>query len=510
MFITVVNRFGDYPIDSKSQIFLSWDDWNDFSFRTLFGIFYIDENSNKHDLGGIKIGYSGQVEYEKKFKVGDLFEKLNDDFFSVGLDVQYYEKLNELGEEVRDRILLGLRDIAKDDEIFKKALLEEVTKVSLLRGLSELTITGQFRRLANGGVALTPFNFNYISPTTNSNSINLSFDVEPYSNPPTNLHVIIGRNGVGKTFLINNMIDCLTKSENKSNTYGNFNYLKNGGEDGIFANLICVTFSAFDEFEHPIEQRDSTLGIQYSYIGLKNIQNKDNDDEPISTSLLTDVFVKSFINCKNASKINRWLNAIKTLESDPIFSAKNITALVDNYSEKEFKSKSFDLFQELSSGHKIVLLSITRLVETVQEKSLVLIDEPETHLHPPLLSSFMRALSELLIHLNGVSIIATHSPVILQEVPKSCVWKLRRNGTEAFAERLQIESFGENVGILTNEIFGLEVTNSGFHKLLKDLVKEHNSYEEVIYRLNNQIGLEAKAILRSLFYQKDHSDEENR
>ncbi len=40
----------------------------------------------------------------------------------------------------------------------------------------------------------------------------------------------------------------------------------------------------------------------------------------------------------------------------------------------------------MSSGHAIVLLTVTKLVARVEEKTLVLIDEPESHLHPPLLS----------------------------------------------------------------------------------------------------------------------------
>ena len=145
------------------------------------------------------------------------------------------------------------------------------------------------------------------------------------------------------------------------------------------------------------------------------------------------------------------------------------------------------------------------MVETLEERSLILIDEPESHLHPPLLSSFIRVLSDLLINRNGVSIIATHSPVVLQEVPKECIWKLRRIGAEAKVDRLEIESFGENVGILTQEIFGLEVTDSGFHKILKELVEKSESYEDAVAKLKGQIGLEGKAILRSLFYQKTKS-----
>ncbi len=44
------------------------------------------------------------------------------------------------------------------------------------------------------------------------------------------------------------------------------------------------------------------------------------------------------------------------------------------------------LIKRMSSGHAIVLLTVTKLVARVEEKTLVLIDEPESHLHPPLLS----------------------------------------------------------------------------------------------------------------------------
>ena len=193
------------------------------------------------------------------------------------------------------------------------------------------------------------------------------------------------------------------------------------------------------------------------------------------------------------------------LSSDPIFRDANISALMNLENLEKFEKDATKLFKKLSSGHKIVLLTITRLVETLEERSLILIDEPESHLHPPLLSSFIRVLSDLLINRNGVSIIATHSPVVLQEVPKECIWKLRRIGAEAKVDRLEIESFGENVGILTQEIFGLEVTDSGFHKILKELVEKSESYEDAVAKLKGQIGLEGKAILRSLFYQKTKS-----
>ena len=140
---------------------------------------------------------------------------------------------------------------------------------------------------------------------------------------------------------------------------------------------------------------------------------------------------------------------------------------------------------------------------------MVLIDEPEAHLHPPLLSAFTRTLSDLLIDTNSVAIIATHSPVVLQEVPKSCVWKLRRIGAEAKVERLSIESFGENVGTLTNEIFGLEVTESGYYKILTASVKENSSFRSVIRKFDGQLGMEAQAVVRSLIAINNPDNEAN-
>jgi len=158
----------------------------------------------------------------------------------------------------------------------------------------------------------------------------------------------------------------------------------------------------------------------------------------------------------------------------------------------------------MSSGHKIVLLTVTRLVETVKERSLVLLDEPEAHLHPPLLSAFVRALSDLLIERNGVAVIATHSPVVLQEVPRACVWKLRRSGRVTAVDRPDIETFGENVGVLTREIFGLEVTRAGFHRVLEETVDAGHSYEEVLERFGGRLGGEAKALVRGLIATRGH------
>ena len=159
-------------------------------------------------------------------------------------------------------------------------------------------------------------------------------------------------------------------------------------------------------------------------------------------------------------------------------------------------------FSRLSSGHKVVLLIISCCVDKLEEQSIVLLDEPENHLHPPLLSAFIRALSHLLVDRNGVAIISTHSPVVLQEVPSSCVWALYRSGDYLTAERLSVETFGTSIGTLTSEVFGLEVTDSGFHKLLCDAVERNDDYDSIVDEFEDKLGSEARVLLRTLLATK--------
>lgn len=497
MKIRVLDRFGKPPYDAKSTIFLTWDNWNDYSFYTLFGIMFVDNLSVIHEIGAIKIGVFGQEEQDRVLSIGDELDSLGENYFSLGQSDMYYVNLNTLGEDTRNLILESLNDIAKNEELYERAIKERVTRISLFRTISPSTVKNQYRRIAIGGVRLTEFKFRFIAPKIRKDSSNfdLTFKVEPESFPPTNVHVLIGRNGVGKTHLTNNMINTLLDKEQIQNGIFEFN----NEDENEFANLISVSFSAFDDMRPRPEIKDKTKRLQYSYIGLKQLEStKGNSVETKSIIKLKNEFYKSLDYCRRSKKI-RWKTGIEILESDPNFKDADIKFLIDIKDDEEFKKQTFNIFNRLSSGHKVVLLTMTRLIETLQEKSLVLIDEPEAHLHPPLLSAFVRALSELLISTNGVAIIATHSPVILQEVPKSCVWKLRRIGAEAISERLSTETFGENVGILTNEVFGLEVMNSGFYTLLDKVAQEKENYNEVLEYFGGQLGMEAKAILMTYF-----------
>lgn len=511
MFFTVLPHGMRVPARARMRAFLltdNWDDW--FTYNTMYSLVVYDDEGQEFFAGGVKIGQFGMESGQRRPEVPDEFDQLGEEFFSVGQDDSYYKKLNDLGPQLRDQILRGLRDMALDRDLFRRSLGEKVTGVSLLRSVTRSTVQGQFSRLARGEARLSRYEFAYTAPKVRRNvePVTLSFVVEPESMPPTNIHVLIGRNGVGKTHLLNHMTRSLVDKRADSAEVGAFHVVDE--EDGdTFANLVSVTFSAFDPFLPLPSRRDKSEGMHYSYIGLKR-RGATVDGEPLapkSPEKLSADFSKSVLVCSKGARLVRWRRALEMLEADPIFRDADVASLAEEGQDDEAqKAMALKLFGNLSSGHKIVLLTITRLVETVEEKTLVLLDEPEAHLHPPLLSAFVRALSDLLFNRNGVAIIATHSPVVLQEVPASCAWKIRRSGRKVEAERPDVETFGENVGVLTREVFGLEVTHAGFHKMLRDAISEDDDFAAVLRKFDSELGGEARAIIRALIASRDVRD----
>lgn len=495
---------------SRDSVQLLPGNWDDYSFKTSFEVVLYDAEGQRSDLGTVKIGYPGQPNGWTMEAMPKQFENLPTGWFSLGQDVDYYKRICEkLTPISRARFLSAMGDVVADGLLLGTVQDEAVFRNSLMRGVSLSVIHGQFKRVLEGRVILTEFRFAYSDPGDERHAaINLEFLVNPASKPSTNIHVLIGRNGVGKTTLLNNMVGAIVPQDGMDEIRGRFYEINQWSRqdslpEDYFSSVVSVSFSAFDPFIPPVDQPDRSRGVAYFYLGMKNARFGANPQPPKTDNDLANDIIESLDSClSQPAKRDRWLAAITRLESDSNFADMSLGRLLDMDRDAALQAAR-SLVGRMSSGHSIVLLTITKLVDTVEEKTLVLMDEPESHLHPPLLSAFTRALSDLLHDRNGVAIIATHSPVVVQEVPRSCVWKLTRLRTEGRSDRPERETFGENVGVLTREIFGLEVSKSGFHEMLQQAVNEGGTFDNILLEYEEQLGFEAQAILRTLIAARD-------
>lgn len=485
--------------------YLIWDNWDDFGFKTSLRIYYTNSHAQQIDLGILHIMMKGQTEGYTPMPEG-VFLKLPETHCSLGSGQGYYEELMGLDITVRENILKSLRDCVFDNGIYELNKNEEAMTTSLLRSIDVRSVTHLYSSILSGNIELTPYHFQYLLNGNEETKIDVR--VKPYSHPPSNLHVLIGRNGVGKTRIISGIVDELTKNNNphsisqngilvfKASQGLNLNAAPNTEK---FSNLVTIVFSAFDHFK-PVRNNQDKESIPCQYVGLKT----EDGNSFKSLENLMDDFMNSVRLCLQGQRKKRWIEAIEILNSDPIFKEYALQEVVNS---EDVDSEIKKIFDFLSSGHKIILLTITKLIELVDEKTLVLIDEPENHLHPPLLSSFIRAVSDLLIKRNAVGLIATHSPVVLQETPKTCVTKIDRVRAEYSLHRPQIETYGENIDTLTRDVFTLELEDSGFYKTLNEVLqKDGATYEKLIEEFGNQIGSEGRAIARSLLSHKENKD----
>lgn len=498
-----------------NEVLLVADDWNDwYLWITQFYAVVVAADGTRTDIGQVKIARVGMTHQAGRTQLPPTFQALDENWFSIGQSENYYETLNTLGPQYRDWFLAALQDCARDLTLLDRHAGEEVLGRSLLRDIDGDRVRNRFHRLAFGNAALTAFSFRFefpADPRAVDEPPKITFRVTPASHPPSNIHVVIGRNGVGKSRCFDLLGRAfIGRDAPRGGSPGTLSPLGTSasfrGRSHGFAGLVTVSFSPFDKYG-PLVANPAGLDVRYAYVGLiresaearENIKDTDSDAAPLTIKAQPELF-KDFkdgiIACRVGARRHRWARALEFLEADPLFKEAEISAIVDD-EDDGWEQRALRLFRNLSSGHSIVLLIITKLIELIEEKTLVLIDEPEGHLHPPLLSAFVRALSQLLTDRNGVAIIATHSPVVLQEVPKTCAWMLSRSGLSSRADRPRHETFGENVGILTHEVFGLEVMQTGFYRMISEAVPTR-SYDGVVAYFDGQLGGEARALARTL------------
>ena len=474
--------------------------------KITFRATYYDSTERKYPLGLVRIAARGMKSGQASDHLPKEFTNLPPKWFSLGQDEDYYENISHLEPGTRKMLVEALRDLAYNTEELD-ALVHDESEALLCQNLlgniandrriALSKVKVQFHKMTQGGARLTPYHFTYTAPETEDEDIQpviLDFHVDPKPYPPTNVHALIGRNGCGKTYLIRNMVQCLQDPKGR---HGKFTYTDETGLMREFVNVICIAFSPFDDFSD-LDKKKSVLPTKF--VGLDKTRGK----------LLETIFEDFWDHFRNCLVTERkqalWKRAIHILQSDELFEREEIDSFMKDLTpaseEAVLNKKKADIkavFRRLSSGHKVVLLVITSCVAEIEERSILFLDEPENHLHPPLLSALIRALSDLLMDRNGVAIVSTHSPIVLQEIPGNCVWVLDRDEyNEVSAVRPDRETFGTNLGALIYDVFDLEMSRSGFRRLIREAVEEFGSYDEVSREFGNHLGNEADLLLRTL------------
>lgn len=163
-----------------------------------------------------------------------------------------------------------------------------------------------------------------------------------------------------------------------------------------------------------------------------------------------------------------------------------------------------NVIKQMSSGQNMIFYVYLNIISNITESSLLLIDEPETHLHPNAISIFVNFLYELLNQYSSYAIITTHSPLVIQEIPSSYISVFRNIEGDHYTNMVNIETFGANISNIVQDVFCISEKESNFKKYLSKMVENEMGFTEILNLFDGNLSLDVKLFLKNLY--KKHGD----
>lgn len=262
----------------------------------------------------------------------------------------------------------------------------------------------------------------------------------------------------------------------------------------LFSCAMAITYSPFDTYPLNTDDRLKNKIVDYEYCGLFSGENVLKDFETRTNDL-----------ADNINKIHDRLDNIKNFWSTMI---KEVIPNIDIIKINPDKESNINkvslkkLYRQCSSGETIYLEAVTSILAKIRYNSILFLDEPEQHLHPTGINQLMSTISNILQSYDSYAIISTHSPFILREVPSSNVKIFHRVGNYLEVNPISIETFGEDVSVISDIVFDNRSQNKIFESYIETVVKGENyDYDKSLSILRSkdmEPSLNTKMIIMTL------------
>jgi energy-coupling factor transporter ATP-binding protein EcfA2 len=157
--------------------------------------------------------------------------------------------------------------------------------------------------------------------------------------------------------------------------------------------------------------------------------------------------------------------------------------------------------RHLSSGELAMFRFAAQAVAAIEQGSLLLFDEPETHLHPNFISEFMEILQDLLDATRSAAIIATHSAYVVREVPRERVSVLSIDGKEVQAAAPRLQTFGASIDTISQFVFNDTSVSHRFQETLATWINgpgRELTIEQIVERFGAQLNPESLSYMAGL------------
>lgn len=355
---------------------------------------------------------------------------------------------------------------------------------------------------------------------------------------------ITGKNGSGKTILLNAIADFLEKvrkdkflyflqyeqwvNQSKKNLIGRSGVDKLKVEKTLENNeehynkmfgKVDVSFTNIENTIKELQDGDFIIAFYEDYrkVKMDELKNPEKPNLKLNNSIThnsTAEFLKFLVDLKiqaalaqneklveDAEKINSWFREFEDLLR-VLFGDDNLK-LNFNYKDYSVKllteGKEFG-FNQLSAGYAAIIDIIVDLILKMQDgaslssvytkRAIVLIDEIETHLHLDLQRNIMPILTKVFPNIQFI--VTTHSPFVLSSLPNAVAFDLEHREIIDNLNEYSYEALAEGYfGVKTSSSY-LEMRLNELSDLLSKSERSHDDIYE-IKRLIEDFGKVSEA-----------------
>jgi predicted ATPase len=488
-------RPGRYP-----SFVLVADGWGDGYAHVQFNLFYFHTERDYDSYGLVKIiKRESEMEcseehhyYVKDDGLPNDFLRLPAEFCSLGQDERYYRNIKSRFGDSYESVFMALNDAAvfpQIDDAFRNTkyyscLIRENEAERLIR---EAQLILQGRNVADR------YRFKYrFHPIYAENDVEFEFNFRDKTRLlPRRIYAVIGKNGVGKTLFVSQLPLDLSNKDSDA-----FSPAK-----PILSKVISIANSTFDNFK----KAENTAKLNYFHFGLtKSVgggQIPKTKDDFTAELLAATKKIRLYGRIDHLKKV---LNKIVFTEAiDELFVtvSKNDREVLDIDTSKINK-----LLRTMSSGESTMLYLFMCLEADIRYDSLILLDEPETHLHPDAIAELLNALDDMLEEYQSCCVMVTHSPLLIRELTSDCVYVMERDDKTVILRKPGVETIGSGLNTITDDIFGSRSVQRNYKKRISELARDY-SYEEIKASLESDdvpLSMGMDVFLRSLYQGHHH------
>lgn len=499
--------------------------WNNFGYKTDFKFKVFHDNEEIYE-DNIKFSFLDDKAEPLEFinqllserKANLVAAKDSPAFFTMLDNMEAYRNFTSIFtiksavsilSQAHDLICQKMRSFPED--WYEKSLNTKAFNKSFVRSGQSYFTFHNAEHILNGSeyTKLVDFTGNFVAKFKIDGikeDYTLNFNFDGGGIIPKRMSVLIGCNGSGKSQSLHNIVSSLLDGDQR--------FIDKSGNRPEVSRVICI--SSPSELSKTFPRYRSNPRIPYLKIanGRSGKHNLRPCEQIIRLARLEDRFIKG----------DRWslfLNVINkefNIEEIALVYRKNIVNpeydiearyvfLKDLQRMGEERSlETFDKIDKksdpvrvidgkiypMSSGEVSFVNLICTLCLHIENGSLILLDEPETHLHPNLISSLVAVLNNLLKETGSVSIIATHSVYFVREVPRVQVHIFKKDDNEIKILKPRLKTLGASIDSISQFIFEDEITSRVIENIKTKLKDKPDTAKELYKDIENELPSEAK------------------